>query len=72
MADTFEYLSLRQFKRLSTTEKDRYLMALYEHLHDTHDQDAPKSQPDTKTNAATGLARSTAPRQRRSRDRATS
>ena len=72
VADTFEYLSTRQFRRLSTAEKDRYLMALYEHLHGTHDRDAPKSQPETKTNAAAGLARSTAPRRRRSRDRATS
>ena len=72
MADTFEYLSLRQFQRLSTAEKDRYLMALYKHVHGTHDQDAPNSQLETKTNAAAGLARSTAPRRRRSRDRTAS
>ena len=32
MAENFEFLSPRQFQRLSKADKDRYLLALHEHL----------------------------------------
>ena len=33
MADVFKYLSPRQFEKLGPTAKDRYLAALFKHLH---------------------------------------
>jgi hypothetical protein len=33
MADLFEYLSPREFQRLTTLKKTRYLAALADHLH---------------------------------------
>jgi hypothetical protein len=33
MAGPFEYLSPREFQRLSTLKKTRYLAALFDHLH---------------------------------------
>ena len=41
MADAFKYLSPRQFQKLRPTEKDRYLAALFKHLHEgPHDKRA--------------------------------
>ena len=38
VAETFKYLSPRQYQQLDAPERDRYLAALYEHLHLTPHQ----------------------------------
>ena len=54
MADGFQYISPREFQKLSAAEKERYLAALFEVLHGTHKplQEAVAATPEPKRRSA--------------------
>ena len=54
MADTFKYISPREFQKLSAADKKRYLAELFDNLHRGHEpvQESPKASPEPKRRAA--------------------
>ena len=53
MADTFKYISPREFQKLSAADKERYLADLFDNLHGTHKppQDTVDAVPEPKRRA---------------------